>query len=492
VSSGGERGQSSVIRKGPRNAAAPFAFNGRSQTLERVLVVEDKESLRTVLRKTLEAEGFEVDEASDAPEAIRKVREATFVMVLSDLRLPRGSGHDVLQAALEADPNVPVVVMTAYGTIEDAVKAMKNGAFDFLSKPVDTSHLMVLVERALSQRRLLTENLLLKEEFAQRFGLPRIVGESTALKALVEKVQRVAPTAATVLLQGESGTGKELFARALHELSPRREGPFVAINCAAIPETLLENELFGHEKGAYTGAGAARAGKIEMADRGTLFLDEIGETSPGIQAKLLRVLEERRFERVGGTATISVDVRVVAASNKDLESAVAQKGFREDLFFRLSVVPLTVPPLRERSGDIPFLVDHFVARYSRDLKRRIKPEVTRQAYERLLTYPWPGNVRELQNCIERAMILCDGGSIGEDHLHLPEPRHEMAAAGASVADLAVPLAEVSQAAARAAERGHIERALEVCGGDRTRAAEILKVTPRTLSNKIRDLGLGVD
>ena len=457
---------------------------------ERILVVEDKESLRTVLRKTLQAEGFEVDEASDAPEAILKLKSTSFAMVLSDLRLPRGSGHEVLHAALESDAKTPVVVMTAYGTVEDAVRAMKNGAFDFLSKPVDTSHLLLLVQRAISQRRLLTENLLLKEEFAQRFGIPRIVGESTALLDLVEKVKRVAPTNATVLLQGESGTGKELFARALHELSPRKDGPFVAINCAAIPETLLENELFGHEKGAYTGAGAARMGKMEMADRGTLFLDEIGETSPGTQSKLLRVLEERRFERVGGTATISVDLRIVAATNKDLERAVADRVFREDLYFRLSVVPLRVPPLRERPGDIPCLVEAFVARYSRDLKRKSPPVVTRQASARLMAYPWPGNIRELQNCVERAMILCDGDAIGPEHLHLPEPRRETATLGAThAADLSLPLAQVATAAAREAERGHIERAMEIAGGDKARAAEILKVSCKTLGNKLRDLGL---
>jgi DNA-binding NtrC family response regulator len=456
--------------------------------MDRILVVEDKESLRTVLRKTLEAEGFPVDDAADFPSALRLLKETRYLLVLSDLRLPRGSGHDVLKAALEADAQTPVVVMTAFGTVEDAVRAMKDGAFDFLSKPVDTAHLVLLVQRAVAQRRLLAENVLLKEEFARRFGLPRIVGESSAIVALVEQVRRVAPTSATVLLQGESGTGKELFARALHELSPRREGPFVAINCAAIPETLLENELFGHEKGAYTGAGAARMGKVEMADQGTLFLDEIGEAPLGVQAKLLRVLEERKFERVGGTATIAVDVRLVAASNRNLEAAVAERAFRQDLFFRLSVVPLTVPPLRERPADIPLLVDHFVARYARDLKRRRPPVLSAEASRRLLAYPWPGNVRELQNCVERAMIL-GGEVIQPGHLHLPEPRAQAAAMGG---DLACPLAEVAQAAARAAEKGHIERALQVSGGDRSRAAEMLQVTPRTLQAKIRDLGLEPD
>ncbi len=458
--------------------------------MNRILVVEDKASLRAVLTKTLEAEGFEVDQAADSPEACRKLRQSPYMMVLSDLRLPGGSGHEVLDAAMEADPQISVVVMTAYGTIEDAVSAMKRGAFDFLSKPVDTSHLMVLVEKALSRRRLADQNTLLKEELASRFGLPRIVGDSPALNALVGQVRRVAPTSATVLLQGESGTGKELFARAIHELSDRADGPFVAINCAAIPETLLENELFGHEKGAYTGASSARAGKLQMADRGTLFLDEIGEIAPSIQAKLLRVLEEHAFERVGGTATISVDLRVIAASNRDLTEAVARKLFREDLYFRLSVVPLTVPPLRDRPEDIPALVDHFVARFSRDLKRRTPPVVSPEARERLAAYPWPGNVRELQNCIERALILCDAESIDPEHLHLVAPA--AGSSGETLSDLSHPLAEVAQAAARVAEKGHIQRALRCAGGDRARAAEILRISTRTLQTKIRDLGLVLD
>ncbi len=398
----------------------------------------------------------------------------------------------MLAAALEADPNVPVVVMTAYGTVEDAVRAMKQGAFDFLSKPVDTSHLTVLVERALSRRRLLTENILLKEEFSRRFGVPRIIGESAPMVALTEQVRRVAPTMATVLLQGESGTGKELFARALHQLSARHDGPFVAINCAAIPETLLENELFGHEKGAYTGAGASRAGKLEIADKGTLFLDEIGEAPPAVQSKLLRVLEERRFERVGGTATIEVDVRIVVATNQDLQAAVAARTFREDLFFRLSVVPLTVPPLRDRPEDLPALVEHFIARYTRELKRRTPPRLTGEARERLRAHPWPGNVRELQNCIERALILCDGAAIGPDDLNLPAARGDgLLVERAHAADSSPSLSEVAQTAARSAEKGHIERALKEAGGNRARAAALLQVTPRTLQGKIRELGIEV-
>ena len=455
--------------------------------MNRILIVEDKDSLRAVLRKTLEAEGYKVEEAADALEAAQRLRTGPFLMVLTDLKIPKGDGHEVLKAARAEDPRLPVVVMTAYGTVEDAVHAMKEGAFDFLSKPVDTAHLLLLVERAAGQRRLVDENILLKEEFAEKFGMPRIIGGDAKLKALTEQVRRVAPTNATVLLCGESGTGKELFARALHELSPRSGRPFVAINCAAIPETLLENELFGHERGAYTGANAAKAGKFEMADKGTLFLDEIGELSQNVQAKVLRVLQEKSFERVGGVTTLNVDVRLIAATNKDLHRAVAEKTFREDLFFRLSVVPLTILPLRERPGDIPFLVDHFVARFSRDLKRRTVPKVSEAAMEDLKSCRWPGNVRELQNCIERSLILCDGDEILPEHLHLSPI--VKAAPEAPPPDLAIPLSASIAKASREIETRYVQEAMRRANGDRTRAAEILNMTPRALNTRMRDLGL---
>jgi DNA-binding NtrC family response regulator len=452
--------------------------------LNRILLVEDKESLRAVLRKTLEAEGYEVVEAPDAPRAFRHVRSGPYLMVITDLKLPGGDGHQILKAALEEDPLVPVVVMTAYGTVEDAVRAMKEGAFDFLAKPVDTSHLLLLVERAAGQRRLVTENILLKEEFAERFGMPRIVGEDPALQALTDQIRKVAPTPATVLLVGESGTGKELFARAIHELSPRSGLPFVAINCAAIPDTLLENELFGHEKGAYTGASSAKAGKFEMADRGTLFLDEIGELSPAVQSKVLRVLQEKSFERVGGTATIKVDVRLIAATNKNLQAAVAEKSFRDDLYFRLSVVPLTIPPLRERPSDIPVLVEHFLARFSREMKRKVPPRMSPGAIAAMREWRWPGNVRELQNCIERALILCEGEEIGPEHLHLV--RMDRPKAG-PVADLSVPLADAREKAARETEALYMREALRQAGDDRGRAARLLGMTPKALAARLRDL-----
>src|SRR5207248_201277 len=300
-----------------------------------ILLVEDKDSLRRVLRLTLENAGYSVTESADARAALAEIQSAPHRLVLTDLRMPHGSGLDVLRAARAADPDIPVIVMTAYGSIDEAVQAMKDGAHDFLQKPVDSNHLLLLVERALEQSRLRTENILLREEWSKRYGFPRILGESEAIKRAVAETQRVAQTEATVLLLGESGTGKELFARAVHHLSKRRDKPFVALNCAAIPETLVENELFGHERGAFTGANARKLGKFEMADGGTIFLDEIGELPLEVQGKLLRVLEQRTLERLGGTSTLPVDVRVIAATNRNLEAAAEAGEFRRDLYYRL-------------------------------------------------------------------------------------------------------------------------------------------------------------
>ena len=326
-----------------------------------ILLVEDKESLRRVLRLTLENSGYSVTEAADARAAVREIERLPHRMVLTDLRMPNGSGLDVLRASKEADADVPVIVMTAYGSVDEAVQAMKDGAHDFLQKPVDSNHLLLLVERALEQARLRTENLLLREEWSKRYGFPRIIGESDAIKRAVGETQRVAQTEATVLLLGESGTGKELFARAVHHLSNRRDKPFVAINCAAIPETLIENELFGHERGAFTGASDRRLGKFELAAGGTVFLDEIGELPLAVQGKLLRAIEEKAVDRIGGKAPVPVDVRIVAATNKDLRAAVDKGEFRGDLFFRLAVFPIEIPPLRERGEDVVLLARSFAA-----------------------------------------------------------------------------------------------------------------------------------
>src|SRR5437762_290146 len=428
-----------------------------------------------MLRHALERQGHAVLEAADQPEDVRILQPAQPAVVLSDLRLPEGDGFGVLRAAKEIDADIPVIVMTAYGSIEDAVAAMKEGAMDFLAKPVDPDHLLLLVARALEQRRIVTENLLLKEELAVRRGAPQIVGEDPSLRKVFASLQRAAATDATVLLEGESGTGKELFARSLHALSPRADAPFVAINCAAIPETLLETELFGYEKGAFTGAVGRKPGKFEMAHRGTLFLDEIGDLPISLQAKILRALEEKRFERVGGTASVQVDVRLVAATNKGLRAAVAAKRFREDLFFRLSVFPITVPPLRDRPGDIPLLARYFVDRFCRDLKKR--PLVlSAPAQEQLQSYRWPGNVRELQNCIERAVILAEGDTILPRHLNLsfaaPLQSEEVVSPWAH-ADLEGSLAEGTRLVTRAVEKAKFEAALREAAGGKGRQAERL-------------------
>src|SRR3954468_22481503 len=317
--------------------------------MKRLLIVEDKESLALMLRETVESEGLEADLARDGNEAVRKLATGQrYSAVLTDLRMPGADGIAVLRQVKESDPDCPVIVMTAFGTIENAVEAMKLGAYDFVQKPVDVDHLLLLLRRCREYRELRYENILLKDEFRQRYRLPAIVGESPRIVEVSQAIQRVAPAESTVLLQGESGTGKELFARAIHQLSPRRNKPFVAINCAAIPDTLIENELFGHEKGAFTGASSRQIGKFELADGGTIFLDEIGELALGVQSKVLRVLQEKRFERIGGTVTLDVDIRIVAATNRNLSEEVKQGGFREDLFFRINVFPITLPPLRTR------------------------------------------------------------------------------------------------------------------------------------------------
>jgi DNA-binding NtrC family response regulator len=453
-----------------------------------ILLVEDKDSLRAMLRHALEAQGHTVIEARDQPEAVAVLQAQYPAVVLTDLRLPVGDGFGVLHAAKELDPELPVVVMTAFGSIQDAVTAIKQGALDFLAKPVDPDHLLLIVERALAMRRMASENLMLKEELAARRGAPQIVGEDPRLKQLLMALHRAAGTDMTVLLEGESGTGKELFARALHAVSPRADGPFVAINCAAIPETLLETELFGYEKGAFTGANARKPGKFEMANHGTLFLDEIGDLPLTLQAKILRALEEKKFERVGGTTPLQVDVRIVAATNKNLRAAVAARQYREDLYFRLSVFPITIPPLRERPGDIAMLARHFVDRFSRDLKKK-SMVLAPSALEQLQAYAWPGNVRELQNCMERAVILTEGDTIHARHLNLSAHATPSTTGEASPwdqIDLAGTLADATRRAVNEVERRKLEQTLQETQGDRGAAADILQISYKILIAKLKD------
>jgi DNA-binding NtrC family response regulator len=454
----------------------------------RILLVEDKDSLRTMLRHALERQGHVVVEARNQPEALTHLQQSQPAVVLSDLRLPDGDGLGVLRASKEIDPDVPVIVMTAFGSIEDAVSAMKDGAMDFLAKPVDPDHLLLLVQRALEQRRIVTENLLLKEELAVRRGAPKLVGDDASLRKVFAGLQRAAATDTTVLIEGESGTGKELFARSLHAMSERADAPFVAINCAAIPENLLETELFGYEKGAFTGAAARKPGKFEIAHRGTLFLDEIGDLPLTLQAKILRALEEKRFERVGGTAPVQVDVRLVAATNRGLKAAVAARRFREDLYFRLSVFPVTVPPLRERPGDIPILARYFADRFCKDLKK--KPLVfSPEAAGELQAYRWPGNVRELQNCIERAVILADGDAILPRHLHLSfadAPAPEAPPSPWEQIDLSGTLPEATRRVVAEVEKRKIEAALQEAGSNRARAADLLGIPFKGLLGKLKE------
>jgi DNA-binding NtrC family response regulator len=452
-----------------------------------ILLVEDKDSLRRVLRLTLENAGYSVAEAIDARAALNEIATSRHRLVLTDLRMPNGSGLDVLRSARAADADVPVIVMTAFGSIDEAVQAMKDGAHDFLQKPVDSNHLLLLVERALEQARLRTENVLLREEWSRRYGFPRILGESETLKRAVGETQRVAQTEATVLLLGESGTGKELFARAVHHLSARRDNAFVAINCAAIPETLIENELFGHERGAFTGATDRRQGKFELASGGTVFLDEIGELPLAVQGKLLRAIEEKVVDRIGGSAPVAVDVRVVAATNKDLKAAVDNSQFRGDLFFRLAVFPIEVPPLRDRGDDIIVLAQHFAAEIGRELRGR-EAQLSSGAVDALRQHHWPGNVRELENAIERACILSDSLilepadlGLGSSATHESESLEQL--------DLSGTLSEVAHRALRIVERRKIVRALEANHGNKSKTAEDLGVSYKTLLNKIKEYAL---
>jgi DNA-binding NtrC family response regulator len=454
--------------------------------MDTILVIEDKESMLDMLKQTLEGEGYQVIPAKDGAEGIRKLADERIGLVLTDLKLPKKDGFEVLKAVKQENPLMPVIVMTAFGTIETAVKAVKEGAYDFLTKPFDMEHLLVLIKRALDTTRIAAENILLREEFAEKLGMPKIIGKSSVMLEITSKIQKAAPTNATVLIHGESGTGKELFARAIHNLSRRKDAPFIAINSAAIPRELLESELFGYERGAFTGADSRKLGKLELADKGTVFLDEIGDMDLTLQAKLLRVLQEQVIERVGGGKPIKIDVRVVAATNKDIEKAVQAKLFREDLFYRLNVFPITVPPLRERRDDIPALAQNFLNKYSAEV-RKGPLTISDEAMDILVKSPWKGNVRELENVIERAVIYADGGIIRSPDLGISET--SILDALAEHVPMDGPLHSVAEAATRIAESRRIRQVLKQTGGNKSRASEILQVSYKTLLTKIKDYQL---
>jgi len=443
----------------------------------RILVVEDEEKLRRVIELHLASSGFEVEKARAAEEALKIADRAD--LVLTDLRLPQMDGLELLAAIRRQNSHTPVIVMTAFGTIETAVEAMKGGATDFLLKPFSLDHLMTVVEKALEVRELRDENLKLREELGRRYAFDNIVGRSAPMQEIFATIMRVAPTRATVLLAGESGVGKDLIARAIHFHSPRRERPLVKINCTAIPENLMESELFGFEKGAFTGAMNSKPGKFEQADTGTVFLDEIGDVPASIQVKLLRVLQEREFERLGSNVTRHIDVRVVAATNQDLRAALEQGTFREDLYYRLNVVPINIPSLRERKEDIPFLAQHFIRKLGPDTGNRVEG-ITDAGIAKLMDYHWPGNVRELENVIERSMVMCSGARLDADDIKL-----EMAPRGRVTVDHFLPEGLTLDQY----EQEIIREALRRADGNKSQAARLLGLTRNALRYRLTQMGL---
>jgi DNA-binding NtrC family response regulator len=445
---------------------------------KRVLVVEDEEKLRRVVELQLVSAGFEVDKAATAEEGVKVVDRAD--LVLTDLRLPNMDGLGLLALIRRQNAQVPVVVMTAYGTIETAVECMKAGATDFLLKPFSLDHLMQVVHKALEVRALRDENRQLKEELGRRYEYDNIIGRSEPMQEIFATIERVAPTRATVLLAGESGVGKDLIARAIHFHSPRRDRPLVKINCTAIPENLMESELFGYEKGAFTGAVTSKPGKFEQADTGTVFLDEIGDVPGPIQVKLLRILQEREFERLGSNVTRHTDVRIIAATNQDLRAALEQGTFREDLYYRLNVVPLNIPPLRERKQDIPFLANHFIRKLAADSGSAVE-SITDAAMERLMAYHWPGNVRELENVIERSLVLCRGSQLDAGDVRLesaPRPRSQN---GQHFLPEGLTLDQYEQEL--------IREALRRADGNKSHAARLLGLTRNALRYRLTQMGL---
>ncbi len=442
-----------------------------------LLVADDDPAVRQSLERTLTREGYAVVLASDGQAALERLQKGGVDLVLSDLKMPGLNGLELLKAAKVVAPEVDVIMLTAFGTIEEAVRAMKDGARDFLTKPFQRAQLIRVIHQALEHRALIEQNRALQRRLDDLLRQGNIIGASPAFRRMMTLVDQVATSSATVLIQGESGTGKELIARAIHDKSPRRAGPFVAMNCAAIPETLLESELFGYEKGAFTGAAGRKEGRFELADGGTLFLDEVADLVPATQPKILRVLQEGEFERVGGTRTIRADVRIVAATNQNLADLVKEKRFREDLYYRLNVITITVPPLRERREDVHVLAEHFLRVYAAKNNRRLDEGVSEEALRRLEAYSWPGNVRELENVIERAVVLARGSRIelGDlpDHVAGATPLPE----GVLMIKYGTTLAEI--------ERQVLEETLRRTNGNKTLTAKILGIDPKTVFRKLK-------
>ncbi|MFN0101690.1 MAG: sigma-54-dependent transcriptional regulator [Bryobacteraceae bacterium] len=447
----------------------------------RVLVIEDEEKLRRVVQLQLQTSGYDVELAATAEEGVAAADRAD--LVLTDLRLPGMSGLEFLDRMHALRPGLPVVMMTAYGSVETAVEAMKKGAADFLVKPFALDHLTAVVAKALEMQALREENRRLKEELGGRYQLDSIVGRSPAMQDVFAMVLRAAPTRATVLLAGESGVGKDMIARAIHYHSPRKDKPFVKINCTAIPENLMESELFGYEKGAFTGANMTKPGKFELADTGTVFLDEIGDVPLTIQVKLLRILQEREFERLGSNKTRHIDVRVVAATNVDLRRALEEGTFREDLYYRLNVLPISIPSLRERREDIPYLADHFIRKHAAELGAA-ELEISAEAADKLMAYHWPGNVRELENVIERSLVLTSGGRLKAEDIRLDMVPRSRGAAGGSE-----PLFLPDGMTLDQYEETIIREAMRRAQGNKSQAARLLGLTRNALRYRLGQMGM---
>ncbi len=462
-----------VSTKAPESGAGGCRMTGLG-TPQRLLIVDDDRANLESLVRIFEREKIEVLTAPDGKAALDLLRRERVSICLTDLMMPGMSGLELLRAAKTVSAETEFILMTAFGTVETAVEAMKEGAWDFVTKPFKRIQIVRAVKRAMDQQSLVLENHMLRAQLQETRRHRAIVGGSLPIRHTLAMVQQVAPSSATVLLLGESGTGKELFARAIHESSHRATRAFIVLNCAALPETLLETELFGHEKGAFTGASSRREGRFELADGGTLFLDEVAETSPQVQVKLLRVLQEGEFERVGGSRTLRVDVRIVCATNKDLAAEVAAGRFREDLFYRLNVISITLPPLRSRKDDVPLLAHHFLKLYADKNSKRVTG-ISREAMEAMLTWDWPGNVRELENAMERAVVLCRTDTVGIDDL---PPNFK--GGGAEVRSITIPIGTTLEAI----ERSVIRETLTATRGDKELAARLLGISTRTIYRKI--------
>ena len=433
-----------------------------------ILIVDDEASVRDSLYQWFKADGYRVDTADEANSALKKLQENPWDIILLDIKMPGMDGIELQHRIKQIDQNIVTIIITAYAAVDTAIQALKDGAFDYVTKPIDPDDLSRLIRNAVEKRRLVTENMQLRQQIAELLPPDEVVGESPAMKKVMEMVNTVAKTDSTVMILGESGTGKELIARAIHSRSSRRYFPIITINCGAYPEGLLESELFGHEKGSFTGAMYRRMGKLEMADKGTLFLDEIGNISEKMQMDLLRVIETKKFTRLGGDKTIDVDFRVISATNKDLEKAIKEGSFREDLYYRLNVFSIVLPPLRERRTDIPLIAKYFLTKYAQSMNKNVI-DFSPQAMEMFSGYDWPGNIREVRNVVERAMVVAKGNQIQVEDLSFPFPSQSMPFVGESLEDV---------------EKNHIEKILNQTKGNIAQAAEILKISRLTIYNKI--------